>query len=86
MKTMHELLAIAADEMANGFEAEGRAFIKHALSEHDRRVAELLEANNREVERRRKAEKKVRELQTRLKQLMNEAHGGTATAWPLRST
>lgn len=39
-----------------------RAELVERLQEHDRRVTELLEANNREVERRREAEAIVAEL------------------------
>ena len=39
---------------------------KAATAAHDRRVTELLEANNREVERRRAAERRVKELEALL--------------------
>lgn len=41
-------------------------------SEHDRRVTELLEANNREVERRRELEREVELLQRENEKLLDE--------------
>jgi len=45
---------------------EGVAFVAHLTQRHDARVAELLNANNAEVERRRAAEDRAIELEARL--------------------
>lgn len=49
-------------------------------SEHDRRVTELLEANSREVERRREAHRVARRLYTTLWALTH-AYGGNVPDW-----
>lgn len=55
-----------------------------SIDEHDRRVTELIAANNREVERRRAAEAEVERLRATLDQIIGLA--STATAQPVDPT